>query len=169
MQYDTIVSITPSGEAPYQSSYGMLHSFMVTFASGVSGRVNAKSPAGPPYKPGQAVWFNVEGQTPQGVNRIKVDAMTPPPQAPAVPQPPPAVPAQPAQPRQPLPRMLPQGATVGMAINNAVQIIIANSKVSKEGLVNLPTLARDVKAIAESILEASHALETRTELEEDPF
>ena len=150
----------------------MLYTFLVSFSDGVSGYVNAKSQQGPAIKVGQQLWYNIVGQTPNGVNRIKTDIKTPPPpQAPAVPQPPPVAPpqAQPAQPRQPLPRMLPQGATVGMAINNAVQIIIANSKVSKEGLVNLPTLARDVKAIAESILEASHALETRTELEEDPF
>ena len=160
----------------------MLYTFLVSFSDGVSGYVNAKSQQGPAIKVGQQLWYNIVGQTPNGVNRIKTDIKTPPPQAPAVPQlpppqapavpqPPPVAPpqAQPAQPRQPMPRLLPQGATVGMAINNAVQIIIANSKVSKEGLVNLPTLARDVKAIAESILEASHALETRTELEEDPF
>jgi hypothetical protein len=158
MQYDTVTSITPSGEAPYPTQWGLLHSFNVAFASGVTGVVNAKSPAGPSFKVGQQVWFNIQGQTPQGVNRIKVDTKTPPPQMPAV-QPPPAVVAPQAQPAA---RVVPAGEAgprQGMWVNNAVQIIIHNAKASAEPVIldSLPQLIFDVATL---IKEADLALQT---------
>ena len=171
MTYDTIVSITPTGEPPYASAYGVLHSFIVTFASGVSGKVNAKSPSGPPYKPGQTVWYEIQGQTATGANRIKVDAKTPPPQAPAVAQPPPAAVPQPlakaVQPMNELAVLL--GEERGNLLTNAVQIAIHNAKAVGEPLVteNLPTELWD---IAEAIKLAGKGLEKGLRPEGDiPF
>jgi len=70
----------------------------------------------------------------------------------------------------PAARIAPQGASVGMSINNAVEILIYNAKCKAEP-VDLPHLALHIKAVAEAILEASHSLETGEALkaEEIPF
>ena len=177
MQYDTIVSITPSGEPPYASAYGLLHSFLVTFASGVQGRVNAKSPSGPPYKAGQGVWYEIQGQTTTGANRIKVDAKTPPPQMPAVAQPLPAPVAQAQAPRPPQTQVPPvtgtpvlEGAESGMLLKLAWEVYEHNANLGKEAVIDLQRLPGDLWEIAMLLKSVSTGLRTGVKPEpQDPF
>lgn len=171
-----IASIIPDGSFPTQ--YGQLFAFIVSFTDGKTGQANAKS-ATPPYRVGDVVGYDITGQKPNGTLKIKITTNISPtapiqinPAAPIQPNPGPAmfVPRKP-EPTPPAtaggPAAAPRdGRTVGMALKLAGDILMHNAR-SKAAEVDLPHLARDLKAVAECVLDASYALEHRAELSED--
>ena len=183
MQTEKIVNITGPGE-PYESQFGTLYPFVIQFESGLLGKANSKSQRYP-MAIGSVVGVEINGQTPDGYAKIKVHKTPPPPMA--APQawgnrpPPPialpphqAVPATPAPlpaPPAPQPPTRPafEPQAVGMALKLAGDVLIRNSYANKDGVVDLPNLARNLKAIAESVLEAGRAIQNGTEIEQEPF
>ena len=161
MNIATVVSIEPTNEAPYTNEHGTFYSFLVGFDNNISGKVNAKSATGPAYKVGDVVGYEITG-THQGVNKIKVDKRAAegqqPKRAPAAAQPQRSAPA----PTAPAPKQASNpvmGVTVGMAINNAVAILIRNSEA--ESLpVDLPRIKGNVESIAADLISASRRLES---------
>jgi hypothetical protein len=179
-----VTSITPDGE--FDSAYGHLYAFQVAFADGQVGQVNSKTNP-PPYGVGSVVGYDITGSR-NGIDKLKVSARPAPgtifaqrvpsvaaapiPPFPANPRPSPA-PAAPQQPPKPLPAPAPHqgllnGATVGMAVKLAGDILMHNARADAKP-VDLPNLARDLKAIAECVIDASHAIETGKELTPDDF
>jgi len=171
MQIATIQSITPTGEPPYMNpahpEYGPLYPFRVVFTSGFTGIVNAKSAVGPSYRAGSQVGYEITGQHPSGMAKIKVDSKAgqfgAPAVQPAVPQPPPApAPALPAGTALPPP---PQA--IGMVVKAAVDIIIHNAKTEPQP-VDLPTLRFKVVQIGRELLAAGDDL-SKPEKEDVPY
>lgn len=120
MKFATVSKIQPTGEPPYQSKHGPLYSFLVAFDDGLMGKVNAKNQAGPAYKVGDRVGYEVTGEY-QGLANIKVDkkaaeqAGSPPSNSSPVPgqrMPDGSEPNSPAV----------HGATVGMAVKAALDL-----------------------------------------------
>jgi hypothetical protein len=170
-----IVSLVPDGE--FDTAYGHMYAFMATLADGQVGSVNAKTQV-PPYGVGHTVAYDITGER-NGVAKLKIDAHPKPETVfaqrvqpigaviqPVAPQPIPAIPrplVAPATPPKPIPPVLRNGQTVGMAVKLAGDIIMHNQRAKAEP-VDLPHLSRDLVAIAEAVMEASHSLETKTPL-----
>jgi hypothetical protein len=72
MTISKVTSIVPTGKEPFASAHGLLYEFKMAFADGVSGFVNAKSATGPAYKVGDMVGYEITGDY-KGVSKIKVD------------------------------------------------------------------------------------------------
>lgn len=180
MDIARIISIKPDGT--WNSQNGLMYQLLVTFDNNVTGQANAKSPT-PPYKVGDEVGYEIKGTYPGGT-KIKITAEPygkggrsggQQSQAPARES---RATAQPAQRQQERRQEQPpardesrgnviMGVTVGMAINNAVQILMSNARARQghndegtlHGLVELSTLQTDIEQIALEILEASYRLE----------
>lgn len=161
MNISRIVSIVPAGT--YNGAHGLLYQLDISFEDNTSGQANAKSPK-PPYKVGDEVGYEVTGAYPGG-QKIKIFKD---PYGQTQTGSPPARSAQPAQRPAPRPPSVAapsvsstQGITVGMAINNAVNILKYNAEHSNEVplILDLPTLQHQIEQVAMFIISASRRLE----------
>jgi len=67
-----IKTVAPTGDAPYESNYGPLHSFNVTFSDGTKGKFNAKTPT-TKWKVGDSVMYTVNKELGGGVKSVKIE------------------------------------------------------------------------------------------------
>lgn len=139
----------PGGD--WNSNNGMLYSFLYTFQNGLSGTANHKTEKSPNF-PGQEVTYEVVGDY-QGVSKIKFAQNQTQQQGGGYQQQ--QAPAQqgsaPAQAKgTPVP-----GVTVGMALNNAVQLIVAGMAPNTQGLA----VSVHLRNIAYGIIRVSKSLE----------
>lgn len=167
MNTSRIISLTPDGS--FQSAHGPLYAFLLELEDGRRGQANSKNQA-PPYQVGDVVYYEVTGQGPKG-DKLKVSKN--PPQGGFAPSATPApaayraqTPPTPAQMSNlaPEPRKAQgnglNGATVGMAIKAAVDIVIQNARASEQfETIDLPSLQHKVEQIAASLIAASLRLE----------
>lgn len=166
MQISKVINLEPTGEQPFQSQYGLLYPFRITFSDGTTGIVNAKASKGPAYSIGDMVGYDITSEY-QGTNKITVDKKAAQGASQASPQPqtPNPTPSAAPQGRQATPappqvsRGAPEGQTIGMATKAAVDILIRNSQASALP-VNLSSLASDIWEISGTIIEASEGLKS---------
>lgn len=170
-------------DGTWESNYGLMYQFLVTFEDGGHGQSKAKAKA-PPYRVGDEVGYEYTGTYPKG-QKLKItakpygDGARPAQQPAAAAVRPPARAAQPARapaaaPRSAVPAGQPategradgtvNGQTVGMAVKAAVDLIIHNARAGKGAgepiqPVDLVLLQNDVEAIATSLILASRNLE----------
>lgn len=155
MKISKITNIVPDGS--FESAHGTLYAFTVTFDDGTIGNANAKA-AKPPYSIGDMVGYDITGQDKRGNNKLKIDrkaaqqAGALPPQAQA--QATPATTQPPSNPHAPL---MINGQTVGMAINNAVEVL--RSMGVDYGQIKDGEFAKAVHEIASQLIRVSHKLE----------
>ena len=171
MNISKVISIIPIDETPFESSYGLLYPFTVTFSDGTTGKANAKDPKGPPYKIGEMVGYEIT-KVVNGRNILKVDKKAAENASGTVANPPNEK-AKAVQGQRTTQEVgshvqanLPLGQTVGMAINNAVQILKHNASTGGQA-IDLPNLQRDVEQVALSLIAASRRLETGKVTTED--
>ena len=168
IQSAQITRLDPDGKPPYQSQNGPLYGFRVEFDNGQGGLVNSKSQT-PPYGVGQTVYYEVTGQVGK-LNKLKISKNPP------MGQPQFAEPAQSAP--NTAPRMAPMpvpqvhipstveplkpvfGATVGMAINQALDLLTRdlNHDERVERIV-APVFWHSVHEVASDIIRVSRHLE----------
>lgn len=168
-------------DGTWESNYGLMYQFLVTFEDGGHGQSKAKAKV-PPYRVGDEVGYEYTGTYPKG-QKLKItakpygDGARPAQQPATAAARPPARAAQPARapaprPAAPAPQNAPagradgtiNGQTVGMAVKAAVDLIIHNAQAGKgEGEpiqpVDLVLLQNDVESIATSLILASRNLE----------
>lgn len=159
-----VSTITPAGS--FQTKTGKtMFNFAIVFADGFQAQAAAFQPTSP-WKTGETLSFDMMPSY-QGVNKIKVTGSLGFQSSAAAPAPSQA-PAKTAinlgtanQKSSPV-----HGVTVGMAINNAIHIILHNanarvrpSTVGMNATIELATLQSDIEAIAVSIIAASKRLE----------
>ena len=176
-----IVRITPDG-APFSTQNGTFYPFQIGLDDGKSGQANSKSNP-PPYRVGEVVGYAVTGQTPRGADKLKItrspdasfgnymppspsEHMEGDPQQPHTANPmPPARPQRAAESYVPnAPRNAQEqpsgspvhGATVGMAINKAVDVWIAT--IGKDQPWNKDS-ADTVEEIASQLIQIAQTLE----------
>ena len=160
----TITEIRSAGRSwTPRGSNDPLYPFAITFDDGSFGEANSKSEQ-PPYRVGDTVDVTITGQTPRGVNKIKVQkpgyggpqGRNPAPQSRN---------SGPAGQRPPLAQNRPAnagggailGVTVGMAVNNACAMML--EKVPSPEDIGTPEYWREVWEHASSILRIAAVLE----------
>lgn len=167
MNIAKIVSIKPDGK-PWESQYGVMYPFYLVFDDHQTGQVNSKSES-PAYKVGDMVGYDVTGNTPKGIAKLKI-TRNPKPGEGKVTSPGPIDSSNPdleAAPSNSQPRPSPQtpnpgngqgspvnGQTVGMAVKAAVDIWVScypGTAWSKEAIKNVEEIARDIVAVSERI------------------
>jgi hypothetical protein len=164
-------------DGTYQSQHGLLHQFRVSFQDGVVGQANAKSPT-PPYRPGDFMEYTVTGSYPGG-SKLKITkpqpqtaqaaiyavpampfnatpVVTQPPQSPQT-----AIPTRLAAPANPgvVQSGYQNGPTMGMALNNAVLILLHNARL-EQAPITYDLLPGTLWEVASQILEAAKGLES---------
>ena len=175
-----VIAISPTGEPPYKSQYGLLYPFTVTFSDGTFGKVNAKEANGPAYRVGDVVGYEITKNV-NGVNIIKVDkkAATAPGAAPAQVANPPtptaqAVPGQRAAPAVPTAHVQSihrhDPAAIGMSLKLAGDVLMHNARAAAVP-IDLASLAGNLWEVANSILEAGNGLASgvKPKMDEAPF
>lgn len=189
MNIARIVRIEPDGK-PFTTQNGTFYPYVVGFDDHRSGQANSKSNP-PPWKVGEVVGYDVTGQTPRGADKFKItrnpdpkmgtftgqpeaDRSNPDLEAASVPAPQKDTRSH-AQPSNPpkssqnagnsLPVNLPHGATVGMAVKLAGDMLLAENP----KLINDENWDVRVRATAYRLIEICRSLETDTPLEAAPF
>ncbi len=123
MPISTITAIKPNGSFPsaHGDASGLMYKFIVSFADGASGEVNAKSPT-PYYKVGEQIAYQVTGEF-QGISKFKISKLNSPmPQPAGGPDPAKFVPQEAFRPNvQPITGV--NGPTAGMATGRSLEIL----------------------------------------------
>lgn len=166
IQSAQITRLDPDGKPPYQSQNGPLYGFRVEFDNGQGGLVNSKSQT-PPYGLGQTVYYEVTGQVGR-MDKLKI-SKNPPQGAPQM-APPAQVVAKPFPPLKTAEQIISEsqaeritpvfGATVGMAINQALDLLTRdlNHDERVERIVT-PVFWHSVHEVASDIIRVSRHLE----------
>jgi hypothetical protein len=180
MNIAKIVSIKPDGK-PWESQYGMMYPFYIIFDDHQTGTVNSKSET-PAYKVGDMVGYDLNGNTPKGVAKLKI-TRNPKPGEGTVTSPGPmdssnpdleAAPhARPVQGIRPssttaaveMPHTPLNGQTVGMAVKAAVDIWIATAATTTPWNADA---TKEVEIIARQIVGVSERIQSGAPVEEEP-
>ncbi len=128
MNTSRIISLAPDGRPPYNSPNGLLYGQRIAFEDGAVGLVNTKTEV-PPYKVGDIMAYEINGKVGK-VDKMKVSkpkdggGYTPPPTI----RPPAADPDRlPGLPEHQPAKVTVHGATVGMAVKEAISLVVAGS------------------------------------------
>jgi len=157
MKLATITSIQPDVPPTFTSKYGILYCFVVLFSDGLTGKVNSKSNP-PPYKVGQRVGYEQTGEH-GGIAKVKIDMN---PQTPGAQEPSPVASAadSAAPAAAPTDRVGVYGATVGMSLNIASDLIKSSMpQAMLEPFLRSTAFSNRLYYLASDVIRVSRALE----------
>ncbi len=160
MNTSRITSLAPDGRPPYASKNGLLYGYRIAFEDGAAGLVNTKTEI-PPYKVGDSMTYEITGKAGQNdkmkVSKPKDGAWTPPP---AVQLAPPHDPDRlPGLPEHQPAKVTVHGATVGMAVKEAIALANARAGDGKVMHPDQTDFWGKVHQYASAIIRLSNALE----------
>ena len=133
-----ITTVAPTGDAPYESNYGPLHSFNVTFSDGTKGKFNAKTPDSR-WKVGDSVMYTVNKELGGGVKSVKIEPVDGWIKGQGKAQTAHLGDAPKAYSSAPLPEGKYDGAAVGNAITNSLSALTHNKRI-EPGLITAETI-----------------------------